>query len=50
MADAQHIENLEKSIADWQTRLETGSSPVSKEMGEEIIAKLKADLEEAKKA
>lgn len=50
MADAQNIENIEKSIADWQARLANGTSPVSPEIVEEIINKLQADLESAKNA
>ncbi|WP_346844779.1 hypothetical protein [uncultured Rothia sp.] len=48
MADTQNVENIEKSITEWQTRLADGSSPVPQQVGEEIINKLKVDLEEAK--
>ncbi|MDO4916391.1 MAG: hypothetical protein Q3974_02060 [Rothia sp. (in: high G+C Gram-positive bacteria)] len=50
MADAQNIENIKKSIADWQSKLDDGSTPISPEIVEEIIAKLKADLAEAEQA
>lgn len=47
MADAQ---NIEKSIAEWQSKLEDPESTVSREVVEEILKKLRADLAQAQEA
>ncbi len=50
MEDAQNIENIKSSIADWQAKLDDGSTPFPREVVEEIITKLKADLAAAEGA
>ena len=43
MADAEK-EMIKKSIADWQAKLDAGTSPFSEDVVKDIIAKLEADL------
>ncbi|MFW0154717.1 hypothetical protein ACN08X_01535 [Rothia sp. P6271] len=49
MADAQNIENIKKSIADWQAKLDAGTG-FAPEVIQEIIAKLQEDLRKAEEA